>query len=84
MELQALTEVIFEAFATGEIATEDWTYKVFLKVSNEINEQLKAGKIDADDLANLQYTALRAGFYVGMNVLRSMITGQKQSLTVPV
>lgn len=76
METIAVTEALFSAFAEGEILTEDSTYMKMTEEFAEGAEQAKAGTLDGDSLYCLQYAAMRAGFYAGINAMRSLFTGR--------
>lgn len=73
--METVTEALFNAFAEGEILTEDSTYRKMMEEFAEGAEQVKTGTMDDESLFCLQYVAMRAGFYAGINAMRSVITG---------
>ena len=71
--MEAVTETLFEAFAEGEILTEDNTYDKMTEAFAEYEENAKTGNFDADKLSCLQYAAMRAVFYAGVKAVRSLM-----------
>ena len=71
--MESIKETLFQAFAEGEILTGDNTYSKMTAELANLEQKIKAGKFDIDDLCSLQYVAMRAGFYAGMNAMRSLI-----------
>lgn len=70
--METITEILFSAFVETGSLKEDNTY-------NEMTEEFKnakAEKITDDNLACLQYAAMRAGFYAGVNAVRSLLNGK--------
>lgn len=76
METVTVTGALFEAFATGEILTDDKTYSAMMEEFNETLEHMEAGTIDEDTLSCLQYAAMRAGFYAGISAIRNLFAGR--------
>lgn len=77
METIAVTEVLFDAFAEGEILTSSDTYKKMTEEFEESAVLMKTGKLDEEGLYSLQYAALRAGFYAGITAMRSLFTANR-------
>ena len=71
--MESVKETLFQAFAEGEILTEDNTYSKMTEKLASIEDKAKGGKFDIDDLSCLQYAAMQAGFYAGMNAMRALL-----------
>jgi|GEM_PF-964216 len=71
--MESVKETLFEAFAQGEILTEDSTYSKMTEEFANIEDKAKNGRFDIDDISCLQYAAMQAGFYAGMNAMRALL-----------
>ena len=71
--MESVKETLFEAFAQGEILTEDSTYSKMTEELASIEDKANGGKFDMDDISCLQYAAMQAGFYAGMNAMRALL-----------
>lgn len=76
MEMITVTGALFEAFATGEILTDDVTYSAMMEEFGGAAGRMQAGTMDEDTLSCLQYAAMRAGFYAGISAMRTLFTGR--------
>ena len=69
-------EILFESFLnsdpTGELAEE------MHRISAIIDEQIAAGDVDPDTIADYEYSAMKFGFYSGYLAALNMIAAKAQ------
>lgn len=71
--MNEITETMFTNFLEGSILPESNERKEMNETSDMCSEKLEAGTLKDDDLSDLVYYSLKAGFYAGLHVLRNIM-----------